>query len=60
MPIQDSDIEESRGSENIFTILLVVAALFFAIAIGFQYSELSTGYDWPGGQPQADMGASAE
>jgi len=60
MPIPDSDIEESGGSDNIYTLLLVVSAVFFLLAIGFQYSELSTNYNWPSGEPQPGVGASAE
>ncbi len=47
MPTQDSDTE-SRGGEGIYTFLLIVSAVFFAIAVGYEMKELSL-YGWPGG-----------
>jgi hypothetical protein len=47
MPIPDSDTE-SKGGEGIYTFLLIVSAVFFALAVGYEMKELSL-YGWPGG-----------
>jgi len=47
MPIPDSDTE-SKGGESIYTFLLIVSAVFFALALGYEMKELSL-YGWPGG-----------
>ncbi len=58
MPTPNSDTEEtSGGGEGIYVLLLIIAAAFFAVAIGYEYSELSSHYNWPSGPGAAATGA---
>ena len=48
MPIPDSETNEH--GEGVYTLLLIIAAVFFLVAVSLEYMELSSEYHWLGGE----------